>query len=364
MSFFMLGMGSATPANAMSQAEATELAHQVICRDDQQRRLLTVLYRKAGVENRYTALPHRVALEWLPAMASGEAEAKVAALGPTTAERMRFFAEHAPPLAQSAAEDALADAQAQREEITHLVTVSCTGFDAPNVDAALITRLGLQPTTQRVHVGFMGCHGAINALRVARALTTDDPAARVLLCAVELCSLHYRFKWDPDRIVANAIFSDGAAAVVGGGQSSVARDAWAIQDTASCLLPDSLDAMSWKIGDHGFEMTLSARVPELIRQHLRTWLGQWLQEQGHSVETIRSWAIHPGGPRILDSVQESLGLPREATAASREILAHYGNMSSPTVLFILDRLRQLNAPRPCVALGFGPGLFAEAALAV
>ena len=142
----------------------------------------------------------------------------------------------------------------------------------------------------------------------------------------------------------------------------MAGDAWSVQATGSCLLPESTDAMTWRIGDHGFEMTLDPRVPALIRQHLPGWLAQWLDQQGQSLETIATWAIHPGGPRILDAVEESLRLPPGATAVSREILAHHGNMSSPTVLFVLDRLRQAKAPRPCVALGFGPGLFAEAAL--
>ena len=120
--------------------------------------------------------------------------------------------------------------------------------------------------------------------------------------------------------------------------------------------------MSWCVGDHGFEMTLHARVPDLIRQHLRPWLEHWLEEQGQSLDSVGSWAIHPGGSRILTAVEESLNLARQATAISRDVLAQYGNMSSPTVLFILDRLRQANASRPCVALGFGPGMFAEAAL--
>jgi len=356
MSFYIRGMGTAVPENKVSQTEAAQLAHEVICRDDQQRRLLTALFRLSGVENRHTALPHRIALNWVTDPSSPT-------LGPTTGERMQFYAEHAPPLALSAASAAMASANLDRHEITHLVTVSCTGFDAPGVDTALITGLKLRPTTQRVQVGFMGCHGAINGLRVAQSLTAADAQACVLLCAVELSSLHYRFNWDPQRIVANALFADGAAALVGMSKPGDAG-AWQVRATGSCLIPDSLSAMTWSIGDHGFEMTLHARVPDLIHQHLRPWLEAWLAEQGESIESIRSWAIHPGGPRILNSVEECLALPREATAVSRDILARYGNMSSPTVLFIVERLRELDAPRPCVALGFGPGMFAEGALLV
>jgi alkylresorcinol/alkylpyrone synthase len=363
MSLFIHGLGTAVPVHTMSQQEATELARQVICRTEQQSRLMTALYRKAGVENRHTALPHRAALNWLPggSLAPGAADT-ADVLGPTTSERMRFFAEHAPPLAEQAARRAIAEAGIDRRDVTHLVTVSCTGFAAPGVDIALMANLSLRPTTERIQVGFMGCHGAINGLRVVRAIATADPAACVLLCAVELCSLHYRFQWDPERIVANALFSDGAAALVARGRPASVGDAWQVAATGSCLLPDSQDAMTWQVGDHGFEMTLDARVPDLIRRHLGPWLTSWLGEQGHNLDSIGSWAIHPGGPRILGAVEESLALKREATTASREVLARYGNMSSPTVLFIFDRLRGKEASRPCVALGFGPGMVAEAAL--
>ncbi len=141
-------------------------------------------------------------------------------------------------------------------------------------------------------------------------------------------------------------------------------EAWRVEATGSCLFPNSLDAMSWRVGDHGFEMSLSRRVPDLIAAHLRPWLEIWLKERGLTLEQIRSWAIHPGGPRILSSVLDCLDLSAEAGALSDQILAERGNMSSPTLLFILDRLRSQQSPRPCLALGFGPGLVAEAALLV
>jgi predicted naringenin-chalcone synthase len=357
------GWGTAVPEHVMSQAEATALAQEVICRDEQQSRLVAALYRKAGVDARRTVLPHRLALDWMPGgIGALDLPPGADVYGPTTGERMRYFAEHAPPLAATAASRALADAGVEANAITHLVTVSCTGFAAPGVDIALISRLGLPSSTQRVQVGFMGCHGAINGLRVALALAQSDPRACVLLCAVELCSLHYRFRWDPERIVANALFADGAAALVADGRSPAAAGGWSVAATGSCLVPDTQDAMTWNIGDHGFEMTLDARVPDLIRRHVRPWLSAWLADRGQDLESIRSWAIHPGGPRILAAVEEALGLARESTAVSREVLARHGNMSSPTVLFIVERLRRSQAPRPCVALGFGPGLIAEAAL--
>src|SRR5262249_50852242 len=160
--------------------------------------------------------------------------------------------------------------------------------------------------------------------------------------------------WDPKRMVANALFADGAAAVVGASGSAAPDTAWRIIATGACVFPNSEYAMTWDVGDHGFVMSLSTRVPDLIATHLRPWLDSWLGGQGMHIGDVASWAIHPGGPRILDAVEESLGLDAEATAASREVLTEYGNMSSPTILFIIDRMRRRSAPRPCLAIGFGP----------
>lgn len=137
---------------------------------------------------------------------------------------------------------------------------------------------------------------------------------------------------------------------------------WSIAATGSCLIPDSEVEMGWTVGDHGFEMTLSRRVPGLIAGAVRPWLDGWLADKGMSLADVGSWAVHPGGPKILAAVEEGLGLPADALAASRGVFADHGNMSSPTVLFVVDRLRRADAPRPCVALGFGPGLVAEAVL--
>jgi alkylresorcinol/alkylpyrone synthase len=208
----------------------------------------------------------------------------------------------------------------------------------------------------------MGCHGALNGLRVARAFVEADPSARVAVCATELCSLHYHFGWDPQKMVANALFGDGSAVVIGAAHDVAPNNSWQVLANGSCVLPDSVDAMSWSVGDHGFEMSLSKQVPRLIREHLRPWLSRWLAGQGIAVEQVASWAIHPGGPRILEAVEEGLSLTPTQTDVAREVFADYGNMSSPTVLFILERLIRQNAPIPCVALGFGPGMAAEAAL--
>jgi predicted naringenin-chalcone synthase len=358
MSLSILGLATALPEYTMSQVEATRLGQRVCCQTEEQSRLLRVLYRKSGVENRHTVVPHEIAVNWLEDGAEQGAVAIETSMGPTTLERMQNYEKHAAPLALTAARRALDAARVVPQDITHLVTVSCTGFYAPGVDIELIDGLRLPATTERVNVAFMGCHGAINGMRAARAITTADPQARVLMSAVELCSLHYRFQWDPEHFMGNALFADGSAAIVGGGPDS---DLLRVTATGSCVLPDCKEAIGWKIGDYGFEMTLSARVPDLIKAHLRPWLDSWLEKHGTSVAKVGSWAIHPGGPRILSAVEETLNLG-PVGAVSRKLLADLGNMSSPTVLFVVERLIRSQAPKPYVALAFGPGLTAEVAL--
>jgi len=356
MTLSILGLGTSVPNHVMTQVEAAEMATQIACRDERQARTLKAIYRRSGVIERRTVLPHRIALTWLGGASDGDDAPPV--MGPTTHERMQFYEAHAGALAEAATQRAVAEADVDPVSFTHLVTVTCTGFFAPGVDVHLIDRLGLRPTIERVHVGFMGCHGAINGLRVANGLA-QTKGTRTLVCAVELCSLHYRFTWDPVRFIGNALFADGAAALVCDGGDA---GRLSLRATGSCLIPDSTDAITWRIGDYGFEMTLSARVPELILMHLRPWLVEWLATEGVRLEDVRGWAVHPGGPRIVRAVEEALSLDAEQTRTSRDVLADHGNMSSPTVLFILDRLRRSGMGGPCVALGFGPGLVAEAAL--
>jgi predicted naringenin-chalcone synthase len=209
---------------------------------------------------------------------------------------------------------------------------------------------------------------------VARAFVAADPRAVVLICCVELCTLHYQYGWDPEQIVANALFADGAGACViqadplsvspphGQNQHTHAHSISKIIASGSMMLPDSTDAMTWRVGDHGFRMTLSSSVPGILAEHLRPWLGAWLANYDLTIEQIATWAVHPGGPRILNAFAEAVSIPRESLSVSREIMQTHGNMSSPTVLFVIDRLRELNRPGPCVAIGFGPGLVAEATL--
>lgn len=366
MSFAILGLGTAVPATVYDQVEGLCIAKSLCCRTAEHATWLPVMYEGTHIRKRHMVLPRELVDDVLQGtknsgsifLPSGASDDR----GPTTRQRMQMYAAEAGPLALKAARKALAQSGLRAGAFTHLITVSCTGFHAPGVDTDLIEGLGLSPTIARTHIGFMGCHGALNGLRVGQAFTRADPQARVLLCAVELCSVHYFYGWDPGKVVANAIFADGAAAVVGVHERAAPADAWRATACGANLFPGTREAMTWSIDDHGYVMSLSKRVPSLIAAHLRPWVEQWLGQHELAVEDVAAWAVHPGGPRIVAAVEEALALPYEKTRASRHVFADFGNMSSPTILFIIDALREHKAPRPCVALGFGPGLAVEATL--
>lgn len=361
----IVGLGTALPPEQVAQEDALAMSAEVICEDAKQERMLRMLFRKAGVSSRRTVIPWQYGYKWKKESLGIEDDASVAVTGsvdgPGTAERMQLYAEHAPPLAIAAARMALKDSGIDASEATHLVTVSCTGFEAPGVDIELIRGLPLSPTVQRVNVGFMGCHGAINGIRTVRGLVAADPSALVLMVCVELCSLHYRMTWDEEGIIGNALFADGAAAIIATADNS-RQQIGEVIDTGACLIEDSSNEMSWVVGDHGFQMRLTGRVPEFISANLKKWITEWLASHDLKIDDIAGWVVHPGGPRIIDAVEESLDLENSHTQRSRDVLCELGNMSSPTVLFVLERLRAESVSGPVVMLAFGPGLMAEAAL--
>lgn len=358
----LLGLGLATPGNPIPQSDLFELARRFNADDDTQRTKLKRIYRGTKVRQRHSVLslsgngaPSRV--ERLYSFYDEPGRTAY----PGTRSRMAEYERHALPLATRACEQALDDSAADPSDITQLITVSCTGFRAPGLDLGLIDTLGLYPTVGRTHIGFMGCHGAINGLRVADAFASGDPGQRVLLCCAELCTLHFQYGSDPQDAVANAIFADGAAAVVAG-HSTDAPPLASTRSFFSTRLEATESMMSWQIGDEGFRMRLDSKVPDQIQGRLHETISAWLATQKLDIDDIAGWVIHPGGPKILDAVESALQLPPDATAASREVLRDYGNMSSPTILFILDELRRRGVPAPWVALGFGPGLVIEAVL--
>ena len=361
MTFLISGLGTAVPRELIMQDDAARLAIELAGASCTHAPAMQTLYRKTGVQKRHSALI-TTSTNGQPATQSFFPVATAPTdRGPTTQTRMREYESAALDLATQAAVAAMKNSGTSSNQIADLVTVSCTGFHAPGVDIGLIDRLSLKRDVTRTHIGYMGCHGALNGLRIASALSRAHTGSKVLVCCVELCSLHHQYDADAQQMVANALFSDGAAAVVGCSSDNNSAP-WQLIDQFSCVLPDTTDLMSWRIGDHGFVMRLSPHVPHVIEQTLRPWLAEHLSRHSLHVDDIRSWAIHPGGPRILTSCADSLVIDHAFLEPSRRVLADFGNMSSPTVLFIIDELRARADSLPCVALAFGPGLTIEAAL--
>ncbi len=365
MSMIVTGIGTASPQVSVTQTATYETTQELCCDSDEHRRVMQLIYQGAGVQHRGTVLLDIPVEQMTDDTTFFKARRDLDDFGPTTGERMQKYEEHALSLALKSCEEALSQADQEIAEITHLVTVSCSGFSAPGFDIGLIQELGLSPATSRTHLGFMGCHGAFNALRVAKAYVDADPKAVVLVCSVELCSLHHHYGWSTEKVIANALFADGSAAVIcrnaPAGQIP-AHSKYEVIRSGSHVLPKTLGAMSWRIRDHGFEMTLSQKVPALIEQNLKAWMVEFLAKDGLTIQDISGWAIHPGGPRILDACVTALSISTDDVMPSREVLAQYGNMSSATVLFLLKHMKQQPLVGPVVALGFGPGLTIEAML--
>ena len=274
---------------------------------------------------------------------------------PNTAARMRRYDRWAVRLAQSAIANLHLEAGAFAS-ITHLIVGSCTGFSAPGLDLQLARRFGLAPSVKRSVIGFMGCSAAVPVLRAAQEAVQADPHARVLTVNLELCTLHMQETSNLETILSFLLFGDGCAAALVSAEPTGA----ALDDFRAAVIPDSADLITWHIGDQGFDMHLSGKVPGRIAGALRAELGadDTGLLRGEGTQAVDHWAVHAGGRTVLDAVEIGLALPKQALAASRAVLHDFGNMSSATVMFVLSRLLGATPGRG-MAMAFGPGMVAE-----
>jgi predicted naringenin-chalcone synthase len=275
---------------------------------------------------------------------------------PGTARRMQAYEQYAPRLMRCAV-DKLALSEEERRGITHVIVTSCTGLYAPGLDIEIVHHLGLSTSVERTMIGFMGCYAAINALKAARHIVRSEPEARVLILSLELCTLHMQETQDLEQILAFLLFADGCSASL-----VTAREAGLALDSFLAIgIPETNDLITWRIRELGFDMQLSGKVPGELCRALKD-IGDTIT-RGKDPLSIDLWAVHPGGKTILDSVEKGLSLPAEALETSREVLARFGNMSSATVMFVLQRITQLAEPgQQGCAMSFGPGVTAETML--
>ncbi|MCL4179211.1 MAG: type III polyketide synthase [Verrucomicrobia bacterium] len=323
-------------------------------------RLIRHVFKKSGIETRHSVLPDFTALNRAE-LFSVDAQGRV--IEPSTQARNRCFARHAGPMAVELARR-LVDGRAGffPTDVTHIITVSCTGFVNPGPDYRIVTELGLPSTVQRYNLGFMGCYAALPALRMAQQFCLARPDAVVLVVCLELCSLHMQMKSTPDSILGNALFADGAAAaLVSALPPADDCPALALDGFNSAIVEEGVRDMAWEIGDNGFNLVLSSYVPDVIAVNVDRIVGGLLAAHGLEVSEVPLWAVHPGGKAILDKVEKSLGLEPWQLRPSREVLRECGNMSSVTILFVLERMLLEHGlePSTVAALAFGPGLTVE-----
>ena len=324
---------------------------RTLLRDEKTRMVFDRMAERSGIEHRYSVLQPGV-----------PGDDRIDADGffhrgqfPSTGARMQRYERHATELALRAVA-ALGEAPGS---FSHIVVASCTGFTAPGLDQVIAERLGMATTIERTMVGFMGCYAGVSALRTAFHIVRSDPAARILVLNLELCTLHLQESPDLETVLSFMLFADGATAAL----VSAAPEGFGMVDFRSSTLPDSADLITWRIGDQGFDMRLSGKVPGRIATALR---GELEREddrgllRGQATQQIDLWAVHAGGRTVLDGVEQGLRLGRGALGWSRDVLRDFGNMSSATILFVLDRMmRGSSGPQNGLAMAFGPGLCAE-----
>lgn len=324
-------------------------------------RLMRKIYRSSGIETRHSVIEDHRNGAGGSLFFDGESGAF---LSPTTGERNDEYVRTALPLFRDTARDALERSGFAPGDVTHVVTVSCTGFMAPGPDYYIVRDLGLDASVERYHVGFMGCYAAFPALRMAAAFCRSDPRAVVLVVCLELCTLHLEPSEAIDNIIASSVFADGAAGAVLSARRPRGPGVALVASTTR-LAPDSEQDMAWRIGDRGFEMTLSTYVPKILGAQIGDLVDGILGEAGRTRRDVSHWWVHPGGRSILDQVEQALDLRDGALAASRAVLARYGNMSSATILFVVEEALRSGSASPgdlAYAMAFGPGLTVESAL--
>ena len=354
------------PAVSLAQDEVRRLLYGTTERSRLAQRLTNTVFGASGVDTRHLFLAE---VDQETDMGQSFLELDPTA-SPATSVRNDLAVTESRRLAALAARAVLLTAELDTAEVTHVITVSCTGFSAPGIDYGLVRDLDLPASTRRVHIGFMGCCAAFPALATARSITQAEPDAVVLVVCVEICSLHLKVGEDIDAIVASSLFADGSAAMIVSAREPRAGAAVLQLDALQTSLTSTGEQdLTWRVGDNGFEMVLSTKVPKIIEAEIvgaLTPLADVLGA-GESFEwrQVDRWAIHPGGPAILDRVEKSLALLPQQIAPSRDTLRRYGNMSSATVPFILKSILADPAVRDgerLCALAFGPGLTVESAL--
>lgn len=351
----IISIETALPAYRHQQDDILAFMQRVYAADAVDSRKMKFLYNQSGIKNRHSIIGDysQPIQDWKFYPRSENLEPF-----PSLEQRMALYHKHAAALSVDAIRKCLNGVLAAKE-VTHLITVSCTGMSAPGLDLQVVEMMDLPKNIYRTSVNFMGCYAAIHALKIADSICAANNTARVLIVCTELCTLHFQKEHTINNITASMLFADGAAAVL------VTHDHYQttgvqLKHFYSEITPRGKKDMAWELSSSGFLMTLSGYIPELIEEDFEQLIQRSAQAAGIKVKDIDHWCIHPGGKRILTAVQKSLSLSDAALDASHQVLERYGNMSSPTILFVLKEMLKEPANKGNVlGAAFGPGLTME-----
>ena len=357
---YLHGVETSVPEHFYTQEFARQFMRKLYDDDSRAQKLIDRIYPASAIEKRHTVIndygKDPAEYTFYPQSADLKPE-------PTTKTRNDLYISEAQRLALNAARSLFRRFPEAQSRITHLITVSCTGFSAPGFDFYLVKELPLDPGVHRFHLGFMGCYAAFPAMKLADSICRADPDARVLIVNAELCSVHMQQKEDVDIIVANGLFADGvSAALVSADSRDSSGPRLAFRSFATRTAPESEEDMAWSIGQTGFDMKLSMYVPRIIERNIAPLIDEAMASSGLTRAEVDIWAIHPGGRAILEKTATTLGVDAAEFHHSYEVLREYGNMSSTTIMFVLRRiLADESRSGNVFATAFGPGLTMEAA---
>jgi predicted naringenin-chalcone synthase len=346
------------PRFAHRQEELREKMKEIVQGTERDVRLIHYLYSRSGIKTRYSVVNDFKKKSSHSLFFNGQGAT------PGTKSRNETYIREGRKLFVETARKLVSGSPFAAEDITHLITVSCTGFYAPGPDYDIIKSLGLNRAIERYHLGFMGCYASIPALKLADQICRSNPHANVMIVSVELCTIHFQANPKTDDLLSASVFGDGGAGAIISSSLPCQRS-FRIEGFASSIMDKGEKDMAWSIGDHGFNMVLSNYIPELLGEGLNDFLKPVLESFSLKQKDIDLWAVHPGGRAILDKVEKKLALPLDKLLASRSVLSQYGNMSSATILFVLKELMSTKQAKPgnsTLSMAFGPGLTLETAL--
>lgn len=360
MAVYIHNIATAVPDHSFDQNFLRERMKEYVSSERATKSIIHRIYSNSGIEKRHSVINDFRKNGHDPFFFRKDGSLNT----PSTGSRNKLYSEHAKEMFVQLAKKLLDENDSiPKEKITHVITVSCTGFFAPEPAFEIVKNLELSPSTQRFHLGFMGCFAAFPALNMAKSFCESDPDANVMVICLELCSIHLQNSEATDNLISASVFADGASGAIVS-SSKPKTTGYRLDQFASSIAENSEKDMAWTIGDTGFDMVLSTYVPDIIKSNLKSAVSPLFQNFNKDLKDIQYWAIHPGGRAILDKIEKNFSLRPEQLEASRSVLNEYGNMSSATIFFVLKHLleKQSEKGETAMAIAFGPGLTIESGL--